>query len=252
MATEPLKFLSEAKLQQLQDDIAVNRERYKTGDFNDLAGDNGWEIESSFVRVDREKFSMLDGAEETAAAYVANSLLVYQALEGMTPAIAREERIWVRLTHVECLDYTRTRWLRKVRDDEMDKSILRHFFAQGRTGVRDDNAISRLWWNAHVAKIADPKDQEGALRLILKTADIRQGFVERPGTAAREPLAQAVIRAMKSITWLTSTEAAFRQFMIELNRDGGGVLFEALTDSEADKLVAACALKAEFHLSRQI
>ncbi|MCD9122284.1 DUF6339 family protein [Cupriavidus sp. UGS-1] len=250
MASEALKFLSEAKLQQLYEDISTNRQRYKIGDFKDLLGDNGWEIESSVVRIDREKFSMLDGAEETAEAYVRNSLLVHQALEGMTPAIAREERVWVRLTHIECIDYTRARWLRKIKDDQLDKSVALHFFAQGRTGVRDDNAVSKLWWNVHIAKIADPSDPEGTLRLILKTADIRQAFVERPGTAARGPLAKAVVRAMKSISWLTSTEAAFRQFMIALNRDGGGVLFEALTQNEADRLVASCVAKAEIHLSR--
>ena len=121
-------------------------------------------------------------------------------------------------------------------------------FAPNLTAIRDDNALSRLWWNVHIATIADPEDPEGALRLILKTADIRNNFVERTGTVSRRPLARAVVRAMRNNPWITSSEQAFREFMKALNRDGGGVLFEALDESEADKLIEACASRAKSHL----
>ena len=103
----------------------------------------------------------------------------------------------------------------------------------------------------HVATIADPDDPEGALDLILKTADIRSNFVERPNTAARPPLARAVIRAMQRDPWITSTERAFREFMIVLNRDGGGILFETMEDADVDGIMDTCAERARDRFDRR-
>ena len=36
-----------------------------------------------------------------------------------------------------------------------------------------------------------------------------------------------------------------------LNRDGGGVLFEALSDAEADALMDACASRAQAHINKK-
>lgn len=249
MRMEPLKFLSEAKLSELRGQITAHRDRYAAGNFHDLERDNGWSIETTGVTVDHDLLATLDGTVRTAAADIESSLILHKALQGMTPALAREERIWGRLTHIECLDYARARWLSGNSGDELDSQVRLHMFAQGLTAIRDDNALSRLWWNAHIASIADPDDPEGALRLILKTADIRSNFVERAGTAARKPLARAVVRTMRRDPWITSTERAFREFMIVLNRDGGGVLFEALTDAESDSLMGSCAARAKIHLN---
>ncbi len=250
MGTEPLKFLSETKLAELRRDTTANRDRYASGDFLDLERDNGWAIETAWVEVDNDALATLDGTAKTAEADIANSLIVHGAFKGMTPALAREERVWSRLTHVECLGYSRARWLSGKTYDGLDAMVRLHLFAPGLTGIRDDNALSRLWWNMHIATIADPNDPEGALRLIVKTADIRQAFVERPGTAARVPLARAVIRAMRRDQWLSASEDAFREFMKVLNRDGGGILLEALSEAETDSMVASYCAKARMHLAK--
>ena len=248
MASTPLKFLSESRVSELANSISENLERYTNGDFLDLERENGWAIETTAVTVDLELLEKLDGRSRTASADIENSLILYRALNGMTPALARDERIWVRLSHIECLDYARARWLSGYTGDALEKRVRDHMFAPNLTAIRDDNALSRLWWNVHIATIADPEDPEGALRLILKTADIRNNFVERTGTVSRRPLARAVVRAMRNNPWITSSEQAFREFMKALNRDGGGVLFEALDESEADKLIEACASRAKSHL----
>jgi hypothetical protein len=247
MTYAPLKFLSDARLTELLRDVSINRERYSSGDFLDLERDNGWAIETSSVQVDSDALRSLDGTAKTAEADFANSVTVYEALKGMTPALAREERVWARLTHVECLTYSRARWLEGKNQEAFEPAVRRHIFAAGLTGVRDDNAVSRLWWNMHIATIADPSDPASALRLILKRADIRLNFVERTGSASRKPIAQAVIRAMRRDPWITSTESTFRQFMIELNRNGGGVLFEVMTEAQADAVLESYAESARLH-----
>ena len=245
MQHDLLRYLSETKLEELRRNVGLHRERYATGDFTDLEPENGWAIEARGVTVDQSLLAGLDGKIRTAAGDRAASAILYRALLGMTPALAREERVWVRLCHVECLDYARSRWLSGLEGEQLDLQVHRHLFGSGLTGIRDDNALSRLWWNMHVASIADPDDPEGALDLILKTADIRSNFVERANTAARPHLARGVIRAMRRISWITSTERAFREFMIVLNRDGGGVLFETMSDTEVDDIMNACAVRAK-------
>lgn len=246
--TVPLRFVSQEVLLNLYGHIDDNRERYVNGDFNDLAVTNGWAIESRLVQADLDALAMLDGSKRSAEADVANSRIVHAALGGMTPAIAADERIWVRLTHVECLKYSRNRWLAGATGDSLATAIDRHMFARGRTGVRDDNAVSRLWWNMHIASIADPADPARALELIAKRADIRMQFVERPGSASRRPIARAVVRGMRREPWILSNDDAFSEFMIELNRNGGGVLFEALSEEKADAFVDACVAGARARL----
>ena len=244
MQQDPLRYLSEAKLEELRRNVGRHRGRYANDDFTDLERDNGWAIEAGGVTIDRDLLAGLDGTVRTAAGDRRASIMLYRALPGMTPALAREERVWVRLSHVECLGYARSRWLGGIEGEQLDIQVRRHLFGSSLTGIRDDNALSRLWWNMHIAAIADPDDPEGALELILKTADIRSNFVERANTAARPPLARAVIRTMRRDPWLTSTERAFREFMIVLNRDGGGVLFETMSDVDVDNVMDGCAERA--------
>lgn len=233
-----LKFLSQDVMDALQEQAATNRVRYESGDFLDLELGNGWAIEISSVSIDGSALASLDLSSTSSEVEVQNSLRVYQALSGMTPALAREGRIWTRLTHVECLAYSRARWLSGKSGEALDKAVIDHFFGTGLTAVRDDNAIGRLWWNARVAIIAaGSADPEPALRLILKSADIRSNFVERSRTTSRPKLAQGLIRVMSTEPWITSDEANFRHFMKVLNRNGGGILFEVLSDGDIDSFL---------------
>lgn len=245
---EPLKFLAAAKLADLWERVPNHREQYSNLGFEEHLAESGWGIETANVRFDPDRLASLG---EHVTNEIQASLTVYTAFEGMTPALARDERLWARLAHVECLGYARARWLKDRSDESLDAEVSRHLFARGLTGVRDDNAISRLWWNAHIAKIADPDDLDGALRLILKTADIRSNIVERANTVARPPLARAILRAMRRIDQITSTEASFREFMKVLNRDCGGILFEVMRDDEADEVLNRCADLALSHLADQ-
>lgn len=245
----PLRFVSQDTLLKLHTRMQENLERYETGHFNDLSQENGWAIESNLVEVDYDALSEMKGDVRTAEADVKNSRLVHAAFPGMTPAVAADERIWVRLTHIECLEYSRNRWLLGAEGEALMKSVGKHMFARGRPGVRDDNALSRLWWNMHIASIADPEDPSGALELIVKRADVRLTFVERPTSAARGALARAVVRGMRRDPWLLSSEDSFRKFMIVLNRNGGGVLFEAVSDAAADSFVDDCIARARDGLS---
>ena len=100
--------------------------------------------------------------------------------------------------------------------------------------------MARLWWNAFIAWRVDPSDQEGVLRELLRTADIRSNLIERPMLSNRAGLLRGIIRTMRSHPDVYGTETTFREFMKALNLRGSGVLFEALSEADTNKILLKC------------
>ena len=240
-----IKYLSQQASDDLYDSVKNNLERYKSGDFHELTDGIGKSIELT-IKADLDILKNLV-MEKDAESEIHNSLIIWNVFNILQPSLACENRLWTRLTHVECLEYSRFRWLdiEWSQDDKLEKDIKTHFFANTQTKYRDDNAISRLWWNAYIAKLASPNNQEQALRMILKTADIRSGFIERSRTVSRAPIAAGIIRVMISNSWLTEKENNFRLFMKTLNRLGGGKVFELWSTKKIDDFMNNCFLAAK-------
>ena len=247
--TERLKYVSELVLADLIDHLPERLDRYVNGDFQDLASEFGWAVETTGVTFDRERLTELQLGATTPESEVHNSLVVHDALKAISRSVAREERIWVRLCHIECLDYARSRWLTDLKQEELEAQIKKHFFADTLTQVRDDNAVGRLWWNAEIASIASPGDVGHGLKLMLQTADIRLNLVERTRLVSRPVLARGIVRALSDHAWLAAQERNFRRFMRILNRDGGGVLYEALPEKAVDDLILTAIKKAQATLA---
>lgn len=233
---QPLKLFSLATVEALAQDLPKNLHLYASGNFGDLSKQSGWTIETSTAQLDESAIPELL-AEATPQAEVKNSLLVYDALQGMTPAMARDERIWARLCHVECFHYARARWLKSSTVHE--SSVRSHFFARGLPGCRDDNAIGRLWWNAHIARLASPQDVELGLTRLLSKANVRLQVIDRADTAFRQPLVAGIVRILGD-EWLQSEDDAVAHFMYEVNKASGGTVFEALDEASIDKHLASC------------
>lgn len=240
--------------QQVADDlrrcVGENLPRYKGGHFNDLEVAGDWRIPLS-IEADLGRLDALnpDGRPESE---IANSLLVGDVLGGLTPALARENRIWIRLSHIECLEYSRKRWLRENLNEEgLLKAISAHFFAPTLTRCRDDHAISRLWWNFRIARQLMPEAPERALNVILARADIRMHLVERPGIAARPALARGIVRALEGSEDLLRVERIFQVFMKTVNLRGAGVAFEVVSEEAVDVFLRECLVESRAILVRQ-
>lgn len=234
---EPLKFLSQSVLDQLVSTVPENLERYRSGNFDDLAVENGWAIDTTFAKWNPEIVGKLDPAVE-AEAEINNSLAIYNNFKGMTPALAREERLWARLCHVEFLEFARARWLRN--SERLQRDVENHFFGSTLAGCRDDNAIGRLWWNGYVASLAYPDDLERGLRLLLSRANIRLQVIDRADTAFRTPLLRAVMRRLEADHWLGENDTAIADFMYEVNKRSGGKVFEAMDEAALDEHLSGC------------
>ncbi|GAA0890279.1 DUF6339 family protein [Rhodanobacter soli] len=239
-----LLYVGQQVADDLKNKITDNLDRYREGNFGDIENKGDWRIPLS---VDADlaslvRLELIDGA----TAEIQNSLIVGHALDKLTPTLARENRIWVRLSHVECLEYARKRWLQPaMNDDALTKAVTKHFFAPTLTGCRDDHAIARLWWNHHIAKLIMPDNPARALKMILARADIRLNFLERPGLAARPSLAKGIVLIMENNADLLSGEHLFRQFMKQLNLLGAGVAFEVLSEDRIDQFMGRCLKHAQ-------
>ncbi|MDY6511467.1 DUF6339 family protein [Acinetobacter faecalis] len=241
-----LKVFSDQTMEKLKSDIKINQQRYVEGDFIYLLSED----ESNHtldVEVDYQKLKNLEFSDKAKSGEsdVVNSLIIGEALEELIPAMASEPGIWTRLSHVECLEYSRKRWLSGINESKLDDAIKTHFFADSQTKRRDDSAISRLWWNYHIAQKCMPNDIETALRLFVTKTDIRSNFVERIWLSSRISIASAVLRVLRDEEWLSQRDLHFREFMKLLNRLGAGKVFETYTEAEIDLFVLKCVDSAK-------
>lgn len=245
-----LLYVGQGVSDELAKRISENISRYVNGDFLDLEASGDWRIQLS-IDADLDELRGLSASGKPEDE-IQNSLLVGRALSRLTPSLARENRIWIRLSHIECLEYSRTRWLSPDLDSEnLEKKIRKHFFAPNLTGCRDDHAISRLWWNYRIAKQIMPDSPERAMKMILARADIRLNLIERPGVAARPNLVKGIIRALENNQNLLTGESLFRLFMKKVNLAGAGIAFEVWNDQDIDTFMATCIKKAVEHLQHE-
>jgi hypothetical protein len=238
----PIKLLSQAALDELASGIETNAERYAGGTFDDSAKGNGWAIETTIATYDPSFPSRLLPSSGSNAE-INNSKVVYSAFQGITPALAREERLWARLCHVECLEFSRARWIKG--DESLRDDVKRHFFAPSLPHARDDNAIGRLWWNGHIASLAFPGDIDRGLKALLSRANVRLQVVDRADTAFRRPLIQGIARLLEQDDWIHSTDDAISFFMYEVNKRSGGIIFEALPIRAIDEHLLTCLSHAK-------
>jgi hypothetical protein len=244
MGANTLRHFNEKVLDWLKANIETNLERYLNGNFTDLLKGEGWSISTN---VDYAPSAFADlKPEVNPQAEIQSSAIIATALPHFTARLASEERFLARLTHVDGLEYTRQRWIKRAAGKEaLISSIRKHFFAEGRPGRRDDNGIGRLWWNWYMARRISPENPMRALNVFLQGTDRRLNFVERPRTVIRTRLSAGIIRLAGRDDAIFN-EKIFRLFMPELNIAVAGSFLEIMSDDEIDMLVRNCfeAVKA--------
>jgi hypothetical protein len=243
--TQFLKYLKGDAVASLKKSIPDNIDRYVSGDFQDLAGGADWNLDSRISAITAGFDRLQPGTGSDVE--VANSLVVGEVLGGLPPAAATDTRLWTRLSHVECLEYSRARWLAGKKRPAVEDQVRKHFFGSGLTASRDDHSIGRLWWNHRIALRMLPflpeLSLEQVLKVILSRADVRLNTVERSGIMSRPRLAAAIVRGLLDDPALLSDEPRFREFMKAINAQGGGIPFEvaAVSDFDVRGFIVRCA-----------
>jgi hypothetical protein len=104
-----------------------------------------------------------------------NAKLLYEILN-LTPLEANDERIWIRLTHDQCRKYVIERWFKNGKKSK-DVIIDRYFFGGRAQSTRVRNAISRLWWIAHLTIQPQFNDEENRWKFTKAVCDYQEIIV---------------------------------------------------------------------------
>lgn len=177
-----------------------------------------------------------------------NALVVYRALDQLTPYQASDQRLWTYLAHNECAGYIARRWLRGGDEARMVDRIRNHFFVNGNRGLIRDNGISRLWWLGFIAHKVVPEDPSRFLEVVLYRQDPRSALIERPSVSRNYRVLRCVYCAMEKDFRTRERRLferdVFRDWMKRLNRQGGMQLLDALSDTQLEGMVLEQADKA--------
>jgi hypothetical protein len=236
--------MRESLVHDLTRDVGINVDRYRTGDFQYLISDASNFIETEYNINDSEvaKVKISDGDFNE----VQCCLGIYNGLPNISAYLARDQRLWVYLTHIVLLEYTRQRWPIPEDKEKAISHIKKHFFASGARGIERDNAISRLWWMASICGKVEGLSLEKSLTAFLYQSDVRANIVERPTTSQNVVLLSSVIRKLDQ-SYHSDKELygreKFRTVMKELNLQGGTKLLEVLEPKEVERIVTKCVGK---------
>ena len=183
---------------------------------------------------------------------VENSALIHQLFNGITPYLAKEERLWCYYCHAYGRKYSIARWPIPDDDEKAIIEIRKRYFPRGVRGFERDNPLARLWWMGYVASLAEDLDFDEALEAFLFKADVRAQLLERPGIGIAPNVINSYIRLIDREmkkgddgAWFFksyrskagATREAYRSVMVELDKLGGQVLLDTLSKDEMWKIV---------------
>lgn len=234
-----VRFLRSALLVELRNEIAQNLAAYRNGDFGEICTDPAYWFEHD-IEIDESLLATLLAPTGGNYFEVQNSEIVHQALENLSPYEARDERLWVYLSHTALLEHARVRWPIPADDEAAVKHIAKHFFARDKRQVERDNVGSRLWWMAHLCARVTSMERERALQAFLFRSDVRANLVERPTTSQCSELFGAILH--KLALSLDGGKhlferANFRKLMMEINSVGGYKLLDCLPGPQVEAIL---------------
>ena len=248
-----LTYFTEAKIDQLRVEIEDRLEWYYSPKKQRLGTMEGHEFRVSKIEVSIPTLDMAD--DQPHRTDLVNSLRVYEAMRSLTRHQASDERLWAYLCHFHLAEYVTYRWLerRPESDKKAITKVYNHFFARGSRRIIRDNGVSRLWWLGFMANRVDSGEPEKFLEIVLHRQDVRSSVLERP-FLARNLRALAMIYQVMREHWeidkkrVLFRRVLFRRWMRALNRRGGVILFDALSER---RMLSILRYEAEKVLSVQ-
>lgn len=239
------RFLKSPKVKELMAEISENLESYRNGDFDSMTNDPTHYFETDLDI--RDDILSAISCEKSDFKEVKCCMQMYQALGKISHYLARDERLWVYLSHTLLLEYARTRWPIPTDDEKAIAHIKNHFFCVGARGVERDNVASRLWWMASLCNRTVDITLEDALTCFLHQSDVRASIIERPTTSQNVRVFSAILKKLNESYKTDRTlfiREKFRPVMKELNLRGGVKLLGALSETRIMHILEECIAQA--------
>lgn len=159
-----------------------------------------------------------------------NARLVYTWLQGLTPTLAMEERLWACLSHRVFPQYMAVRW-----PVAGEAAIHRRYLLDGKGfAALSRNGISRLWWAGFLTHDPGRDNPFELTDVLFMRQDVHVSLLERALGKCRT-VRTAVLEYLRNHQDTLSGEAFGRRIQLllkELNLLGGVVVLDALTTME--------------------
>lgn len=152
-----LKILSSKSVEKLRDDVKTSmtaRDIYLRAQ----GAPNTADLEFLSTTIQLSDTPPGLNTESRSASDAENAILVYEYLGRLSRTQASDKRLWATLCHTAFWDYCCKRWPKA----KSQNYILEHWFEKpgGGLGALRRNAISRLWWAAHLTVAPWENDSE--------------------------------------------------------------------------------------------
>ncbi len=233
-----LRLLKAARVKTLYDQVGSNLQQYRNGDFDYILTDPTGYIEIQH-ELDEAKLLLIK-RDDKDLRDAENCQLMYEALKTITPYLARDERLWVYMTHTSLLVYARKRWPIPSEDEEAVNHIQKHFFIEGARGFERENAASRLWWIAFMCNRVKDLPLDMVLRVFLHVDDFRAAVAERPTTALSPQVFSSIIKTFNesyNSDQKLYDRGVYRPLMKNINLIGGVKLIETMDENYMKKMI---------------
>ena len=253
MSTNFLQILDDDSLIRLRGHVTFSPSDLMDGvnavaAFDDLAQKLDLKVYDSPYEFDESKILALPQAKSWADNNDRrNCDVIFQALPGLTPVEATDERIWVSLCFNQFNDYTNVRWPLKSdptssrNAKDLTKSLLEHRFAGTARARWRNNSVSRLWWMAYYANSFDGLSATSALNVLCLDSDLVASFLGRPWTANNRLVAKHLLQELEK-RYLNRdappfSRLNFRETLKEIDLRSGRLLLGSLDEGNVESLV---------------
>jgi hypothetical protein len=175
---------------------------------------------------------------------VPNVNVIWNAIGNLSPLIALDERFWVTLTLTHYREYLLSRWFDDSGDpDGARRSLDNHLFATTSRRFIRDQAVSRLWWAARIAKNLPGIELGRALEIMFWNSDLLSQIISRPSTASSSAITGEIVLLMgqRKAENLGFERDKFRSLMAQLDISLGRNLLFSLPPIALKERVAEIA-----------
>jgi len=239
-----LRYLKDETVQDLFDSIRDNLDKYRYGRFSELENNHDMFYDTDRLNIDENMLRAIDCENNDTSRDPENSVLIFEAMKGLTPYLAKDVRIWAFLNHTHLLNYARKRRSIPEDDDEAIAFIKRRYFSKGNREFERDNFSSRLWYAAYLSNRVNKISIDQATQALLHQLDARGQLIDRSSVAQSENVFSVVMEKMhdsyEGNRVLLDDRELNRSFMKELNLTSGYKLIEAMPKDEVIKIVDEC------------
>ena len=122
-----IRILKQKKLNDLYENIDSNLDVYLNSDFNEFINNEEFTHQHDGQSFNIDKLRSISGGRDHDAK---NARIIFDALEGIVPFLAKDLRFWAYLSHTYLFEYVKERWPVKKEWSKEQKAhhIRSHYF----------------------------------------------------------------------------------------------------------------------------